>query len=148
MSLVRECEMLECIPLFNNVDLSKRKLVAMSSDRMTFGPGEIVVREGDPSDAVYVMLAGAVRVVKQDDNRALELAQLRGGAVFGETGVVCGRKRSATIMAIEETEMLRIDARVFMELLEQVPQFALALTRELADRVETVNKRLLDQSAA
>ncbi|MEO0671512.1 MAG: cyclic nucleotide-binding domain-containing protein [Pseudomonadota bacterium] len=148
MSLTSECELLECIPLFKHVDQSKRKLIAMSSDRLTFGPNEMVFREGDPSDAVFMMLNGAVRVIKQDEERSIELARLSGGAVFGETGVVCDTKRSATIVTIEETTMLRIDSRIFMELVEQVPQVAVALTRELADRIERTNQRLLSQTAA
>lgn len=142
MSLQTESELLETIPLFRNVDPAKRKLVAMSSERLIYAPGEIVFEQDTDADAVYLMLSGRVKILRQDAERAVEIADLKGSAVIGEVGVVCGRKRGASVRAIDETTMLRIDGQVFNELLEQVPQVTLALLKELADRLEATNDRL------
>ncbi len=143
MSLQIETEQLREIPLFRNLETSKCKLVAMSSDRLNYLPGDIVFSQGDPSDSVYFMLDGRIRVTREHGGREIELAELSGGAVLGETGVICGRPRSASISALEETTMLKTDANVFNELLHQVPEVAVALARELADRVDATSERLL-----
>ena len=143
MSLERECERLRDIPMFRDLDDAKCKLVAMSSDRLNYVPGDIVFHQDDPSDAVYFMLHGRIKVTKRRNEQDIEIAELDGGAVLGETGVICGRARSATITAIEESTMLRTDAHVFKELLQQVPQVAVALARELANRVDATSDRLL-----
>ena len=143
MSLELETEQLRDIPLFRDLDAAKCKLVAMSSDRLNYTAGDMVFAQGDTSDSVYFMLSGRVRVTRQRKDIEINLAEMSGGAVLGETGVICGRSRSATITAIEDTTMLRTDAHVFKELLHQVPQVAVALARELADRVDATSDRLL-----
>ena len=146
MSLEIECEQLRDIFLFRDLDAAKCKLVAMSSDRLHYQEGDIVFKEGDPSDAVYFMLSGRIRVSRELKGRRIDLAELTGGAVLGETGVICGRQRSASVVALEETTMLRTDANVFHELLYQVPQVTVALARELANRVDATSDRLLEMS--
>ncbi len=146
MSLLSECERLRDIPLFRDLETAKCKLVAMSSDRLHYQEGDAVFEQGDPSDAVYFMLSGRVRVSRELNGRRIDLAELTGGAVLGETGVICGRARSASVIALEETTMLRTDANVFHELLYQVPQVTVALARELANRVDATSDRLLELS--
>lgn len=143
MSLEHETEQLREIPLFRDLDAAKCKLVAMSSDRLNYTAGDMVFAQGDSSDSVYFMLSGKIKVTKRRKDIEINLAELSGGAVLGETGVICGRSRSATITAIEDTTMLRTDAHVFKELLHQVPQVAVALAKELADRVDATSDRLL-----
>ena len=143
MNLVSECEKLREIPRFRDLDTAKCNLIAMSSDRLHYQAGDVVFDEGDPSDAVYFMLSGRIRVSRELKGRQIDLAELTGGAVLGETGVICGRSRSASVVAVEETTMLRTDANVFNELLYQVPQVTVALARELANRVDATSDRLL-----
>jgi CRP-like cAMP-binding protein len=142
MSLEMECERMREIALFRDLDAAKCKLVAMSSDRLNYVAGDVVFQQGDQSDSVYFMLRGTVRITKRHDDKEIELAKLSGTAVLGETGVICGRARSASIVATEETMMLRTDANVFNELLHQVPQVTIALARELANRVDATSERL------
>lgn len=143
MSLDMECEKLRDIPMFRDLDAAKCRLVAMSSDRLNYAPGDIVFSQGDPSDSVYFMLNGRIKVTRERQDVKIELAELEGGAVLGETGVICGRSRSASITVVDESTMLRTDAHVFKELLHQVPQVAVALARELANRVDATSDRLL-----
>ena len=144
MSLQTECSQLQTIPLFRNLDVSTCKLVAMSSDRLTYEAGDVVFDKGEPSDSVYFLLSGRVRIVREDGETSIELGTLEDGNVFGETGVICGRARSATVVAAHETTVLRIERDAFLELLECKPLVSLALSRELARRLDTVNGRLFD----
>ncbi len=143
MSIEAECDRLSTVPLLKNIDLAKRKLIAMSSDHLEYATGDPVFLQGDAAQAVYILLSGSVRVVKDDGTHAVELAHIDRSAILGETGVVCGRHHAASVYATTETSMLRIDGRVFMELLHQIPDFAVGLLREMADRLESANEKLL-----
>ena len=74
MNLVSECEKLREIPLFRDLDTAKCKLVAMSSDRLHYQAGDVVFEEGDPSDAVYFMLSGRIRVSRELKGRLFDVA--------------------------------------------------------------------------
>lgn len=147
MSLQNECEMLQCIPLFRDVDQANCKLVAMSSDRLVYQAGDTVFTQNDKSDAVFFILNGRVKIVRQDDTTATEIAELESGSILGETAVLCGKARNATAIATDETTLLRIEACVFSELLEHLPKVTLGLARELANRVDATNARLHSVSA-
>lgn len=143
MSIDIESDQLTQIPLLRGVELSRRKLIVMSSDHLNYKAGDMVFRQGDPANAVYLMLSGSVRVVADDGERAIELAHIQGAAILGETGVLCGRNRTASIFVTSDTRMLRIDGRVFAELLEQVPSLSIGLLKEMAQRLDAANRRLL-----
>lgn len=148
MSLQSECELLQSIPLFRDVDQSKRKLVAMSSERQVFQPGDVVFEQDAEADAVFFLLHGKVKITRQDEHSAIEIAELSDGSILGETGVLCGRKRTASAVAASEATMLKLDSNVFRELLEHVPQVTIGLVKELAHRIDTTNARLHQLSTA
>lgn len=148
MSLQTECDLLQCIPLFRDVDQANRKLVAMSSDRLVYQPGDTVFSQNEKSDAVYFVLQGRVKIVRQDEETATAIAELESGSILGETAVLCGKSRNATAVAMAESTLLRIDACVFSELLEHMPQVTLGLARELANRVDATSAKLHLASAS
>ena len=76
----------------------------------------------------------------------IKVAELGQNALVGEMGILADNPRSATIVAAQATTALRIDKRVFLELLAQFPQMALAVMRELATRLERTNAQLAAQS--
>ncbi|MEO1694259.1 MAG: cyclic nucleotide-binding domain-containing protein [Pseudomonadota bacterium] len=143
MSLINECDQLQTIELFRGLENAKCKLVAMSSDRLVYQRGNPICRQGEASDAVFFVLSGSVRIVRESEDRSVLIGVLSGGTVIGETGVIRGVGRNSTIIAAEETTVLKMDGRVFMELLQTVPQMALALARVLAARLDETNERVL-----
>jgi CRP-like cAMP-binding protein len=147
MSLQNECDMLQSIPLFRDVDQANRKLVAMSSDRVIYQPGDTIFAQGETSNAVYFVLTGRVKIIRQDNETAVEIAELANGSILGETAVLCGKARNASAFAAAETVLLRLQSNVFAELLEHMPQVTLGLARELAARIDATNARLHEASA-
>ena len=130
--------------MFRDLDPAKLKLLAFAAERIALEKGEIVYRAGDLSDAVYVLLSGQVDVIHEE----VRLARLSCGAVFGEIGVLCGRPRARTLQAVSEASLLRIDKNLFLELLQEMPQMAVALSRELGRRVDDMNARFVMRSAS
>jgi CRP-like cAMP-binding protein len=128
--------------MFRDLDAAKLKLLAFAAERMAVEKGDTVYRAGDPSDAVYVLLSGQVDVIHDQ----VRLTRLSCGAVFGELGVLCARPRANTIEAASEICLLRIEKNVFFELLQQMPQMAVALSRELGRRLDNMNERFVTRA--
>lgn len=148
MTLEAEVQSLRQVPMFRDIDPARLKLLAFTSERVQFADGQRFFSQGDVADAAYVILDGRAAVLLDTPNGEIQVAELGANALVGEMGILSDTLRSATIMAAESTTALRIDKRVFLELLAQFPQMALAVMRELAKRLEQTNAQLVAQSKA
>ena len=148
MTLEAEVQSLRQVPMFRDVDPARLKLLAFTSERVQFSDGQRFFSQGDPSDAAYVILDGRANVLLNTPGGDIQVAELGSNALVGEMGILSDTPRSATIMAAEPTTALRIDKRVFLELLAQFPQMSLAIMRELAKRLERTNAQLVAQSSS
>ena len=148
MTLEAEVQSLRQVPMFKDIDPARLKLLAFTSERVQFAGGQRFFSQGDPSDSAYVILDGRASVLLNTPNGEIQVAELGGNALVGEMGILSDSPRSATIAAAEPTTALRIDKRVFLELLAQFPQMALAVMRELAQRLERTNAQLVAQSSS
>ena len=148
MTLETEVQSLRQVPMFRDVDPARLKLLAFTSERVQFAGGQRFFSQGDPSDAAYVILDGRASVLLNTPGGDIQVAELGSNALVGEMGILSDTPRSATIMAAEPTTALRIDKRVFLELLAQFPQMSLAIMRELAKRLERTKAQLVAQSSS
>ena len=99
--------------------------VAQVADEVTLPAGTVVMRQGDRAGAVYLIGRGFLDVVV--DGRPVAL--LRGGEVVGETGVLDGLPRSATVVAATEVTLYEIPARFFTPLVADSPHLAERMRR-------------------
>ena len=148
MTLETEVQSLRHVPMFRDIDPARLKLLAFTSERVQFAGVQRFFSQGDPSDAAYVLLDGRASVLLNTPNGEIQVAELSSNALVGEMGILSDTPRSATIMASEPTTALRIDKRVFLELLAQFPQMSLSVMRELAQRLERTNAQLVAQSSS
>ncbi|SLN19853.1 cyclic nucleotide-binding domain-containing protein [Oceanibacterium hippocampi] len=135
MSLNEEVELLRNIPLFANIEPSKLKLLAFTSERLTFRAGETVCRQGDVGDAAYVIMDGTADVIVDTPSGPLTVAHMGKNDVVGEIAVLIDVPRTATITAQSELTTLRISKDLFFRLVNEFPQMAVEMMRVLAERV-------------
>jgi CRP-like cAMP-binding protein len=143
MTLDTEVQSLRQVPMFRDIDPPRLKLLAFTSERIHFAKGQRFFSQGDAADAAYVILDGCAEVVLDNPGGPVKVAELGRNALVGEMGILSDAPRSATIVATEPSSALRIDKRVFLELLNQFPQMSIAVMRELATRLERTNAQLL-----
>lgn len=143
MTLDTEVQSLRQVPMFRDMDPARLKLLAFTSERVQFAQGQRFFSQGDAADAAYVILTGKADVSLTTPNGEIKVAELAKNALVGEMGILSDQPRSASIIASETTVALRLDKRVFLELLTQFPQMALAVMRELAKRLERTNAQLV-----
>ena len=100
-----------------------------------YQPGEIVVRQGDHGQELYVCLSGELVVLHATDGgTAREIAKLTAGGLFGELSLMTGAPRTATVQAASACELLVIGKTSFSELLADNPAFAELISARLAER--------------
>ena len=148
MTLDTEVQCLRQVPMFRDVDQARLKLLAFTSERVQFAAGQCFFCQGDAADGAYVILEGRADVSLNTPTGEIKIAELGKNALVGEMGILSDSPRSATITAAEPTTALRIDKRVFLELLTQFPQMSLAIMREIASRLEKTNAQLAARSRA
>jgi CRP/FNR family transcriptional regulator, cyclic AMP receptor protein len=142
MSLKEEVELLQRIPFFTHIEPAKLKLLAFTSERVGFDPGQILFKQGDMGDAAYIIIEGEADVLVDTDGGQAVVATLGKNAFVGEIAILCDVPRTATVRAKGRVVALRIAKELFMRLVTEFPQMAIAIMRELAHRLELTNQRL------
>ena len=135
-------------PLAGVGDEASAALGSLGSVRR-YDAGEFLMHQGGPSDSLYVLLEGRVRVTVVDaDGHELLLDLLGPGDTVGELSVIDGRGRSASVSSIEPGSALRVPAPQFARFLEEHPRAALALLRVLAQRLRESDETRLSMAAS
>ena len=122
--------LLERAPVFASLSPEILDAITAGGDERAFGTGEVVVREGDAGDELFVILEGEVRV----ERKGAPLATFGPGEFFGEIAVFDGRPRSADVVAASPLRALAISRDVIREALTNEPRAAWEMLEALAAR--------------
>jgi CRP-like cAMP-binding protein len=121
-------------PLFSELSPQSLTRVIEHARLVEVEAGAVVYRKSDASDALYVIVGGAVSVVA-DGETELEITRLGEGDVFGETALVGDEPRSTTAVALERTELLRVERDLITELVFSEPRTLRVALRFLRERL-------------
>ena len=130
------------------MDRAQLKLLAFTSEPVTFDAGHVVFRQGDTGDNAYVILDGDAEVVLETGGDGTVIARLGRYQVFGEMALLTSSPRSTTIRAGSTLSMLAIRQDVFVRLVEENAAIAVGITRMLIDRLAKTNADLNRARAA
>ncbi|MGN6867151.1 MAG: peptidase domain-containing ABC transporter [Solirubrobacteraceae bacterium] len=113
----------EHLPALSLLTDEVRRLVVASFEPVSYGFGTVIVREGEPADAFYLVTSGIARVVKQGaSGDEVPLNVLRAGDSFGEIGLLAKGARMSTVRASSCVDVLRLDGGVFSALVASHPE--------------------------
>lgn len=144
MSLKEETEALKRIPLFQNLDPAKLKLLAFMSQRLAFGPGHSVFAQGDAGDAAYIVLDGEAIISIDTPKGRIDIARVGRNQILGEIAILCEVPRTAHVTAAADKELvcLKIEKNDFIGMMNEFPSMAIEVMRELARRIVQTNDQL------
>ncbi len=111
-------------------------LTGNNIEARSFKAGDVIFREGDEANELFVIKSGQVRI--QIDNRTM--TELAADSIFGEMALIDSEPRSATAVAVTDVELVPVSEKQFLFLVSQTPYFALKVMRVLAQRLRVTNK--------
>lgn len=124
---------LEAVPLFHDLGPEELGIVAASVRSRRYRRGEVIFHQGDPGDALHIILSGRVKISSPSDTGVEAiLATLRPGEFFGSLALLDGAPRSASATAVEATETLILPRDRFHQLVNDVPAIREHVFAELA----------------
>jgi CRP/FNR family transcriptional regulator len=139
--------LLERVPLFAELSADELGRIAAVAVPRSFPRGVRVFHEGDNSDACYIVRSGDLRVTREhSDGRAIALATLSAGDIFGELAMLDGGARSASVETLADSELLALPAGDMRRLLAAHPSIAVKLIVALVRRLRETNERVARQS--
>ena len=138
-----DVEMLGEVPLFALLDPRERKTLAKLLNSRTYSKGDTVFAYGDAGDALYLIRHGRVEVfVENTEGRKIILAENVPGDLFGEISLLDGGARTATVVAVEDTEVLTLDRDHLLKFITQHPHAALDLLTVMGRRLRSTDELL------
>ena len=137
MPLTRDekIDMLGSMPLFEGVGAEDLGGIADRTVEVDYGAGGVIVREGEIGTGFFVVVSGAVRVVRDGET----VSTLGPGEFFGELSVLDHRPRNAQVVAAEPTACLALASWDLETVITEQPRVALAMLRVLAGRLRDVS---------
>jgi len=139
--LARVVPVLANCPLFGGLTADQLTRVANAAMLVQYEPGEVLMTTGEPSDGFDVIVNGRCGVrIAGASGEAREVTQLEQNHAVGEMGLLLGTPRTADVVALDRTVVVRFGAEVFQKLFETLPAFAHAICRALAERLQGASR--------
>lgn len=104
-----------------------------------YQPGDVLFREGESGEVMFVIQSGAVRITKEVGGEAKSLAVLGPGEFLGEMAILNGKPRTATATVVETTRCLVIEAKTLESMVARNAEIALRLIKKLAKRLDSAD---------
>ena len=131
-------EFLNRVPIFSNCAPEEIKVIAGVAQESFFQPDQVIVTQGTPGQAFYMILAGRVEILRD----GVSLGVLGPGDFFGEMSLLDSAPRSATIRALDHVSCVMLSSWDFKALLERHPPIAIKLLEVLTRRLRVADERI------
>lgn len=149
MALDDDIRILAGVRLFEGFTAEQLRLLAFGAERLTLPAGRRLFRQDDAADCAYVVTQGYVGLFYEDASERVAVAEVGPGTLVGELALIADTRRLTGAEANDDSELLRIDRRVFRRILEEYPETAVTLHRritadfrDLVSRLEAAAARL------
>lgn len=141
-------ERLKSTVLFSEFTTEEIEQFIELCDSTTAAAGEVIVKQDDKGDCMYVLISGDAKVIHHSGGRDVELATLQDGDFFGELALVDEGPRSADVLAVGDCTLLRITQAVVSAVAGVYPtaafKFLIAIGRIMVSRLRKSNQRYVD----
>jgi HEAT repeat protein len=134
------------VPLFRELTLEQLQALSPLLEEREYLAGEQIVREGDEGHELFVVLAGAVRIVRGSGRQTVVLGELGPQDYFGEMALLAERPRAATAVAASDCRLGVLAKEHFLAVLSERPEISLAVIQVLSNRLAEANDRLVTES--
>jgi CRP/FNR family transcriptional regulator, cyclic AMP receptor protein len=130
---------LRAVPCFSELDDTSLCEIVGASSNLVWRAGAPIFEQGDPAEALYIVLSGTIRIV---DEREREVARLGPGEFFGELSLLLDTNHSKSAEAVDDSELMVVPRRPFESLLAEDPALEQAVRRGMDQRLRSVEPQL------
>lgn len=135
--------LLKKIAIFSGLGVSELGAIATVTETAQFPANKTVIKEGEPGEEVFLIIAGAVSVHKQgNEKKEIQLDAMKEGDYFGEMALFEETERSATIRTTAPSRFLILHKQEFNELVREYPRIALQICTALSQRLRNLQSRV------
>jgi CRP-like cAMP-binding protein len=135
LDLVQETDLLRKIPMFAKLNASKLKLLAFTSEMVSYEDDEVIFYSGDVADSCYVIMEGNVDILTETSAGPVVAITLQQNQLFGEMALLNNVPRNSTLQANGKLQVMKISGEMFLRLLFENPELALDVMRQLSDKL-------------
>lgn len=107
-----------------------------------YGDGEVICRQGEPGDRMYVIQAGRALVIHEGEDATVIVRELTAGDLFGEMAIFERQPRSATVRAKGAARVLTLDKRAFLRGVHEDPALAYRILEGMSHRIRSLTEEL------
>ena len=134
---------LKSVPMFASFPEDQLSALATLVSRRSAPRGAAIMHEGDPTDSLYIVISGRLKVMMGEaDGKETILSIIGPGEFFGEMGLIDDNPRSASVIAIEPAELLALTKRAFRKCLVENSDLAMAVMRVLVKRLREADRKI------
>ena len=143
MATMVSTAVLKAVPLFTSFPEDQLRMLTTVVTRRSLPRSTTVMASGDPTDSLYIVLSGRLKVMMSDaEGKEVILSILGPGEYFGEMGLIDDAPRSASVVSIEPCELLSIAKRDFKKCLAENFEMAQAVMRGLVRRLRDADRKI------
>ena len=119
-----------------------------SSLGKVYQPHEIIVRQGEVGNCMYVIQSGKVELIKDSEGHEIFLGELGEGDFFGEMDLFGKEPRAATARALSEVHVLTVDKKLLLRRIQEDPSLGFRIMQKLSNRVRELENELMNTTRA
>ena len=143
MAVAPNPQVLKTVPLFSSLSDEQLRMLAPGIQLRSYPRNTFILRAGEPTDALYVILSGRVKVlIPDEEGREVILSTMGPRDFFGEMGLLDDQPRSASVETLEPCETLRLAKNGFMACLRGNPDLAMEIIRSLVRRLREADRKI------
>ena len=136
-------DFLKSVPIFSELEAERLQQISRLGSRKFYKRDSVILREDETGSALFVIIFGKVKISRSsEDGKEVILTILNESDFFGEMAILDGLNRSATVTALDDTELFLIQRTDFLNLLYENPEVSIALLHELTRRLRATDLRI------
>jgi CRP-like cAMP-binding protein len=136
-------EFLSYVPIFSDLPTETLTMIEKIGTKKMYKKNDVVLMEEEAGTALFVIVKGKVKVARSsNDGREVILTILSESDFFGEMAILDGLTRSATVTAIEDSELFLIQRNDFLNLIREFPEISISLLQELTKRLRSADAKI------
>ncbi|MFE0017181.1 cyclic nucleotide-binding domain-containing protein [Mesorhizobium sp. NPDC059054] len=142
MALDDDIRVLSAVGLFEGFTPEQLRLLAFGAETTSLPADRKLYREDDEADSAYVVISGRIALYREADSNHVVISTAGPGAILGELALIADTKRLTSASAAIDSQVLRLNRKMFRRILEEYPDLAVQLHQRIVEELQALIERI------